>query len=133
MRAHGVRLKNFKLEGILQSELDAATGRVFWVYPYIPSPLARLCCGRVNRGLAILGQTLFMGTIDDWPEHLAKITEFWSLQTGGPSRYRGGFGTAHLPLELKPEHFQHWLNLWEFNNARALPPPCASPRSSYRR
>ena len=32
--------------------LDAATGRVFWVYPYIPSPLARLCCGRVNRGLA---------------------------------------------------------------------------------
>ena len=26
--------------------MDAATGRVFWVYPYIPSPLARLCCGR---------------------------------------------------------------------------------------
>ena len=25
--------------------LDAVTGRVFWVYPYIPSPLARLCSG----------------------------------------------------------------------------------------
>src|SRR6476469_6558906 len=23
--------------------LDAATGRVYWVYPYIPSPLSRLC------------------------------------------------------------------------------------------
>ena len=29
-----------------------------------PSPEARPCCGRVNRGLAILGDTLFMGTID---------------------------------------------------------------------
>lgn len=44
--------------------LDAATGRQFWTYPYEPSPDARTCCGRVNRGLAILGDTLFMGTID---------------------------------------------------------------------
>ena len=44
--------------------LDAATGRVFWTYPYEPSPDARTCCGRVNRGVAILGDTLFMGTID---------------------------------------------------------------------
>jgi outer membrane protein assembly factor BamB len=36
----------------------AETGRVFWVSP------ARVCWGRVNRGLAILGDTLFMGTID---------------------------------------------------------------------
>src|SRR5262247_4645871 len=44
--------------------LDAVTGRVFWTYSYAPSTLARLCCGRVNRGLAILGHTVFMGTID---------------------------------------------------------------------
>ncbi len=44
--------------------LDAATGRVFWTYHYEPAPDARLCCGRVNRGLAILGDTLYMGTID---------------------------------------------------------------------
>jgi alcohol dehydrogenase (cytochrome c) len=44
--------------------IDAATGRVFWVYSHQPSQQARLCCGRVNRGLAILGNTLFMGTID---------------------------------------------------------------------
>jgi alcohol dehydrogenase (cytochrome c) len=44
--------------------LDAATGRVFWTYHHEPSPAARTCCGRVNRGLAISGDTLFMGTID---------------------------------------------------------------------
>lgn len=43
--------------------LDAATGRVFWTYHHEPAP-ARTCCGRVNRGLAILDDTLFMGTID---------------------------------------------------------------------
>ena len=43
--------------------LDAATGRIFWTYHHEPSA-ARTCCGRVNRGLAMLGDTLFMGTID---------------------------------------------------------------------
>jgi len=50
--------------------LDAATGRMFWTYHYEPAPDARLCCGRVNRGLAILGDTLYMGTID---AHLVAI------------------------------------------------------------
>ena len=44
--------------------LDAATGRIFWTYGYEPAADARACCGRVNRGLAILGDTLFMGTLD---------------------------------------------------------------------
>jgi alcohol dehydrogenase (cytochrome c) len=44
--------------------LDAATGRVFWTYHHENAPEARVCCGRVNRGLAILGDTLYMGTID---------------------------------------------------------------------
>jgi len=50
--------------------LDAETGRPFWSYHHEPSPEARLCCGRVNRGLAILGETLYMGTID---AHLVAI------------------------------------------------------------
>jgi alcohol dehydrogenase (cytochrome c) len=44
--------------------LDAKTGRVFWLYRYTPSPEARVCCGSNNRGVAILGDTLFMGTLD---------------------------------------------------------------------
>ena len=44
--------------------LDAVTGRIFWTYNYTPVQAARPCCGRVNRGLGILGDTLFMATID---------------------------------------------------------------------
>jgi len=44
--------------------LDAGSGHVLWRYrPDLPSDL-RLCCGRVNRGLAILGHTLYLGTLD---------------------------------------------------------------------
>jgi alcohol dehydrogenase (cytochrome c) len=44
--------------------LDAKTGRVFWIYHYVTSPASRPCCGIVNRGVAILGETLFMATVD---------------------------------------------------------------------
>src|ERR1700733_2502188 len=44
--------------------LDATTGKPFWTFPYTPAPDARPCCGRVSRGLAILGDTIFLGTID---------------------------------------------------------------------
>jgi alcohol dehydrogenase (cytochrome c) len=57
--------------------LDAVTGRPFWTFAYEPSPLARTCCGRVNRGLAVLGDTLYMGTID---AHLVAL----DARTGEP-------------------------------------------------
>jgi alcohol dehydrogenase (cytochrome c) len=44
--------------------LDARTGRLFWIYKYPGSPDYKVCCGANNRGLAILGDTLFMGTLD---------------------------------------------------------------------
>ena len=44
--------------------LDAVTGEIKWMYSYSPSRDSRPCCGRVNRGVAILGNTLFMATID---------------------------------------------------------------------
>ena len=47
--------------------LDAVTGRIFWTLNYTPAPEARACCGRVNRGLAILGDTLYMGTLGRAP------------------------------------------------------------------
>src|SRR6185312_7094179 len=50
--------------------LDAASGRPFWTLEYKPMLEARPCCGRVSRGLAILGDTLYMGTID---AHLVAI------------------------------------------------------------
>ena len=44
--------------------LDAVTGEIKWMYSYSPSRESRPCCGRVNRGVAILGNTLYMATID---------------------------------------------------------------------
>src|SRR6478672_753695 len=44
--------------------LDARTGRPFWIYQYRPAPASKVCCGAVNRGLAILGDTLFLATMD---------------------------------------------------------------------
>ncbi|MGE3706932.1 MAG: PQQ-binding-like beta-propeller repeat protein, partial [Vicinamibacterales bacterium] len=44
--------------------LDAKTGRVFWQFRHTPAPEARVCCGANNRGVAILGDLLYMGTLD---------------------------------------------------------------------
>jgi alcohol dehydrogenase (cytochrome c) len=44
--------------------VDAKTGRVFWLYRYTPAQDARVCCGANNRGVAMLGDTLYMGTLD---------------------------------------------------------------------
>jgi len=44
--------------------VDAETGRAFWLYRYNNSAEQRVCCGANNRGLAIHGGTLFMGTLD---------------------------------------------------------------------
>jgi alcohol dehydrogenase (cytochrome c) len=80
--------------------LDAATGRVFWSWSYIPSPETRVCCGRVNRGLAILGDTLFMGTVD---AHLVAIDAkngkpLWDKKVG---RAEAGYSMMHAPLIVK--------------------------------
>ena len=68
---------------------------------------------------AVLGP-IFNAHIEDWPAHLDKIAEFWARQTGGPSRYGGGFAGAHLSLGIGAEHFEHWLGLWDFNCRRNL-------------
>jgi alcohol dehydrogenase (cytochrome c) len=44
--------------------LDARTGRPIWQYQrQLPSDI-RPCCGRVNRGVAILDDKVFLGTLD---------------------------------------------------------------------
>src|SRR5688572_19632033 len=44
--------------------LDAATGKIFWIFPYTPASDAKFCCGRITRGLGILGESLFLATVD---------------------------------------------------------------------
>jgi alcohol dehydrogenase (cytochrome c) len=80
--------------------LDAVTGRIFWTLPYTPAPEARPCCGRVNRGLAILGDTLYMGTLD---AHLLAIDAstgkiIWNTTVGSVA---DRYAITHAPLIVK--------------------------------
>ncbi len=80
--------------------LDATTGRMFWMYSPRLSPLARVCCGRVNRGLAILGDNLFMGTIDG---HLIAIDAktgraVWDVAVSKPEL---GYSLTVAPIIVK--------------------------------
>ncbi len=80
--------------------LDAKTGKVFWLYRYTPSPDARVCCGANNRGVAMLGQTLYMGTLD---AHLVAIDArsgkpLWNVSVGDP---KSGYSITMAPLVVK--------------------------------
>ena len=46
------------------SALDARTGRSLWRYVRPVPPDIRPCCGRVNRGVAILDNSVYVGTLD---------------------------------------------------------------------
>jgi alcohol dehydrogenase (cytochrome c) len=80
--------------------LDAATGRVFWMYRYNNSSDIGVCCGSNNRGLAILGDTLFMGTLD---AHLVAIDTksgipVWKTKVGDSHL---GYSVTVAPLAVK--------------------------------
>jgi alcohol dehydrogenase (cytochrome c) len=82
--------------------LDAATGRVFWIYEYSPSEEARPCCGRLSRGVAILGDALFLGTIDGRVISIDRHTgqEIWNVQVDG-ARPEAGYAFTHAPQIVK--------------------------------
>lgn len=80
--------------------VDSKTGREFWDYEYRPSRDARVCCGSVNRGVAILGDQLFMGTIDG---RLIAVDSKsghpnWNIEVGDPKL---GYAVTHAPLVVK--------------------------------
>ena len=44
--------------------LDAVTGKEFWHYKHKMGAVTTYCCGPNNRGVAIMGDKLYMGTLD---------------------------------------------------------------------
>ena len=80
--------------------LDAKLGRVFWTYEYTPSRAARPCCGAVNRGLAILDNSLFLATIDANLVALDATSgkPLWKTNVGDPS---AGYALTLAPLVIK--------------------------------
>src|SRR5947208_4622291 len=80
--------------------LDAKTGRVFWIYRYYPSRDTKPCCGSVNRGLAILGDTLFLATLD---AHLVALDAkngrpLWNTTVANAN---AGYAMTLAPLVVK--------------------------------
>jgi alcohol dehydrogenase (cytochrome c) len=80
--------------------VDGASGRVIWTYAYRPSPDARNCCGRLTRGLAIAGRTLFLATLDARLIALDAETgaELWNVAVANPKE---GYAFTHAPLVVK--------------------------------
>ncbi len=82
--------------------VDAATGRQYWRYDHpLPDDL-RICCGRNNRGVAILGDTLYMSTLD---AHLVAIDArtgnlVWDREVAD---HRSGYSKTAAPLVVKDQ------------------------------
>ena len=80
--------------------LDARTGRPIWLYQrQLPGDI-RPCCGRVNRGLAILGDKVFMATLDAHVLALDARTGnvIWDIAAAD---YKKGYSFTLAPLALK--------------------------------
>ncbi len=80
--------------------LDAKTGRPIWQYQRALPGDIRPCCGRVNRGLAILGDKLFMGTLDSHVVALDTKTGnvVWDVTSVD---YTKGYSYTLAPLVIK--------------------------------
>ena len=99
--------------------VDAQTGRAFWQYRYTVSPDARVCCGSNNRGVAILGDMLYMGTLD---AHLVAIDArngrpLWNVTVGDPKL---GYSITMAPLVVKDKVLVG-VGGGEYGSAASLP------------
>jgi alcohol dehydrogenase (cytochrome c) len=80
--------------------LDARTGRPIWQYQRQSPRDIRPCCGRVNRGLAILGDKVFFGTLDAHVMALDAKTGHvvWDVAA---TDYKKGYSFTVAPLAVK--------------------------------
>jgi alcohol dehydrogenase (cytochrome c) len=67
---------------------DAATGRELWHYKHKMGPVTTYCCGPNNRGVAISGGALFLGTLDAKLVSLDAKTGavLWETQIADPDK-----------------------------------------------
>lgn len=79
--------------------LDARTGRVLWTYRHRVPDDVPVCCGEVNRGVAVLGETVFIGTLDARLIALDAKSGFvrWNIQVAD---YKIGQSLTGAPLAL---------------------------------
>ena len=68
--------------------LDATTGKEFWHYKHKLNPIQTFCCGPNNRGVAVEGGKLFMGTLDAKLVALDAVSGklLWSTEIADPEK-----------------------------------------------
>lgn len=73
----------------------------------------------------------------DWPEHLVKLTAFWSRALFGIPGYHGNPFRAHLLVHSRrpftPAHFERWLELFRQTLDRGWQGPKADQASELAR
>ena len=62
---------------------------------------------------AVLGP-VFNAAVHDWPEHLEKLSAFWSSVMLTTGRYKGNPMAVHMKQKsaIEPPMFGRWLELW---------------------
>lgn len=70
---------------------------------------------------------VFNAAVDDWPEHIEKLSAFWSSVMLTSGRYKGSPVAAHLrhAAHIEPQMFDRWLALWRETACETLDEPAA--------
>lgn len=84
--------------------VDAKTGEKYWVYAWPYPKGLPLCCGPVNRGVAVYRNKVFFLTLD---AHLVALDAYtgkllWATQVADP---REGYSETHAPIAFKNHVF----------------------------
>ncbi len=79
--------------------VDAVTGKEFWHYKHKMGPVTTYCCGPNNKGVAIMGDRLYMGTLDAKLVSLDAKTGkvLWSTQIADPE---AGYSETMAPVAV---------------------------------
>jgi PQQ-dependent dehydrogenase (methanol/ethanol family) len=80
--------------------VDAVTGKEYWHYKHKMGPITTFCCGPNNRGVAISGDRLFMGTLDSKLVALDAKTGklLWETQIADPEQ---GYSETMAPTVVE--------------------------------
>ena len=80
--------------------IDTRTGRPFWIYNHPMPETTYVCCGNINRGVAILGNTIYLGTLDAQLVALDASTgrKKWATKVAD---YTQGYAVTVAPLVVK--------------------------------
>ncbi len=80
--------------------VDPITGRVFWKYVHTPAENSLVCCGANNRGVAVLDDRVFMGTLDARLVAVDRINGelLWEVEVGDVNL---AYSVTMAPLAVK--------------------------------